>query len=112
VPRETLEAFAVEHREEVLVGRHQLPPEWRASSIDTATPPPALRVDDAALTRAFDMATCNGCHGALAPSVDGFHIAPGPNGAARLSPFLLDPQRHSRDELSRRAEALRILLRP
>jgi hypothetical protein len=112
VARESLEHFALEYRDEVLIGRHQLPEEWRAASTDTLTPPPALQLDDPALVRAFGVAACNGCHGSLAPNLGGFHVAPGLVGAARLSEFLLDPEGRSRDELSRRADALRSMVRP
>jgi hypothetical protein len=108
---ETLEHFATEHRAEVLIGRHQLPREWLAIQTDVATPPPALRLEDEALVRAFGVATCNGCHGSLTTNVGGFHIAPGLVGARRLSEFLLDPERRAGDELTRRADALRLMLR-
>ena len=59
------------------------------------------------LREPFAAATCDGCHGAERDAIDGgFHVSPHRAGQAKVSKFLLDPERRDEDELARRARVL------
>ncbi|HEX6240125.1 MAG TPA: hypothetical protein VFZ61_04505 [Polyangiales bacterium] len=88
-------------------GALEVPEQLWAERVDRHSGWPQLA--DAKLSRALRLQSCHGCH-ADEHSLDGFHIAPGAVGRARVSRFLHDPEDLANDELSRREDALRTLL--
>ncbi len=98
--------FVFALRGEVSSRELHAPERFWADSVSRATPSPAFA--DAKLTEMLRLVSCQGCH-ADERSQDGFHIAP--RARARVSRFLHDPERPEDDELTRRADALRTLLR-
>jgi hypothetical protein len=85
-----------------------VPARFWADSVTRATPTPELA--DHALSASLRLISCQGCH-ADERSQGGFHIAPAARGRARVSRFLHDPEQPADDELARREDALRTLLR-
>lgn len=100
--------YVAAHRSEIMAHEHVLPTSWTAVEAFRDDTVPAF-TDNTRLNRAFALSTCQGCH-ADDQTIDGFHIAPGRRGRARVSPFLNDPSTPNRDELTRREDAFRILL--
>jgi len=114
-----LAKFVNANEAEILAGRHAVPPAWlgAASPVSLVFDAPGIRNPEA--RHGLALATCSGCH--QAETGTGFlHVAPrAPGTQALLSGFLTgtvvpDPvsgRPHAFDDLARRAEDLRRVLR-
>ena len=106
--------WARTHEAEIRNGRHVLPESFRAEVADTGSPTVAIAGASDDIQRAFDTATCNGCHRETNGGIDGgFHISPlgRGRGRERVSRFLHDPDNRANDDLARREQDLRDHLR-
>jgi hypothetical protein len=84
-----LAAFVTDHAAQVADGSHRLPVELRAPFDDARLVPPALALTDAPLLRAFQRATCSGCHSVATGALDEhFHVSPRHANAHKLSGFM------------------------
>jgi hypothetical protein len=87
----------------IRAGLHRTPDEWLATSA-VVEPVDWHTGADAELARAFEQATCAGCHSELGPSHNGFHLSEDARGEVALSPFL------EHEELPRREATMRARL--
>jgi hypothetical protein len=111
VPADSLAEFIDENADLVTQQLHVVPSAWLATQTRPSTTRFTAVGIDEGLAHAFGVGTCGGCHGAEADTIAGFHVAPGRRGKARLSRFLFDRDHPDHDELGRRADALREMLR-
>lgn len=101
--------WARAHEVEIRDGRHVLPASFRAEVADTGSPTVAIAGASDDIQRAFDTATCNGCHRETNGGIDGgFHVSPlgRRRGRERISRFLHDPDNRAHDDLWRREQDL------
>ena len=105
-----LAPFIAENAELIPRQLHVVPQAWLATVTHARTARFSAPDTEPALAHAFALGTCDGCHGAEADNLAGFHIAPERSGRARISRFLYDPEAPERAELTRRADALRAML--
>lgn len=104
----SFQSWARAHGNEIRDGRHVLPATFRADVVDTGRPPVVIdgMADD--VQRAFDAATCDGCHRESRGAFDGgFHLSPLRRGRERVSRFVFDPGNREDDDLARREVDLR-----
>ena len=81
-------------------------PEFWAAVVKPGTVMFEVSGVDEPTRRAFELGTCNGCHGTAKPNVDtAFHVSPFRQGVSKLSPFVYDPQ-GGPDELKVRSKSL------
>lgn len=105
------QAWARAHEVEIRDGRHVLPSAFRADVVDTGRPPVLIADISDDTQRAFDAATCDGCHRAGHGATDGgFHVSPFRRGRERLSRFVHDTANREDDDLARRERDLRARL--
>jgi hypothetical protein len=101
---ERLGAFLRENREQILAGKHVLPPNFSGGFAQNLSQWSAPVESD--LVRAFSNETCNGCH--MNRNIDfNFQISPHKKGIARLAPFLHDPADPTHDDASKRETFMR-----
>jgi hypothetical protein len=105
VTESDVQAFCADNADALAAGTYVLPASWlaRSSALDAMTPAylPTIANHDLLV-----QGTCGGCHDETA---QGFQIDPLASGDAKLSSFLLDPQKPL-DELGRRTEWMQVTL--
>lgn len=95
---------------QILADTHEVPLAMLADRVELGGRWELPGVDEP-LRHAFAASTCDGCHGAEHPVLDGaFHISPLRQGRAKLSTFVFDPAHRETDDLTRRAAFLTKLI--